>query len=299
MNETRECQQCKYFEAKESSVVKVLNNDNNDNNNNNNKNRKESNYSVESIEEEEVLDLWDEWKLLEQLLGDFEEQLDQLCRDIHKSGIIRDQRRNGLMHPKVFLGSELITWMTTLRIVDCRCEAAMFGSILLKAKVIYSVLPRKCTCSDRYSHRISRCCTAIRNCPNIHKEPIRPTISCSLLSFHWKYKCTCIATSSSSSSCCCCAKGAFFSWHNTHRSSSRIQTCSTFHRIANVLKDRTNSNYKSISTCHYHRHYHCFCSCSCHVRGTAHLDFADSSDIYRFSVCCLIIMYLFIYSFHL
>ncbi|ETO13069.1 hypothetical protein RFI_24306 [Reticulomyxa filosa] len=80
-------------EAKESKAGNAMDNNN----------KKDSNNSVESIEEEEELDFWNEWQLLRQILNNFEQQLGQLCSDVHKSVIISGQQKDGLIYQKCFL----------------------------------------------------------------------------------------------------------------------------------------------------------------------------------------------------
>ncbi|ETO24001.1 hypothetical protein RFI_13159 [Reticulomyxa filosa] len=102
--------------------------------------RKESIESVESMEDCNQ----NEYEQSEHL-NNLDKELHQLCKEIHSSGIIRDQRRNGFVHSKVFLGSELITWLTKSLIVNSRYEAAVIGSLLLKSKIVYPVIPKHVT----------------------------------------------------------------------------------------------------------------------------------------------------------
>jgi len=66
------------------------------------------------------------------------EQLILLGQDIFtRSGLIRKHHRDGMCLLRVFVGSELITWMVRSKIVSTRYEASILSSLLIKHGYIY------------------------------------------------------------------------------------------------------------------------------------------------------------------
>lgn len=72
----------------------------------------------------------------------------KLCEDIRHSGLIRTQKRSGLNYIRVFVASELVTWMVKSHIVQSRYESCILSAMLVESGFIY------CTQSNHTMHNI-------------------------------------------------------------------------------------------------------------------------------------------------
>eukprot|EP01083_Nonionella_stella_P175950 614323_1 len=213
----------------------------------------------------------------------------KLAQDIHqRSGLIRQHRRNGVCHLRVFVGSELVTWMVKSDIVSTRYEALILSSLLIDYGYVYCAHHQP-SHPHRHRHHSKRCTKTIKVLsntntihPSITVKPVQPAVKAPQTPKAPNKLLLGASSSSSGSSNASCISSSDSTPSSVVSIASSLSTISAISGTPSCGSLSHASNVSNVSSTPPLSNTDC--SCGCAREKCNDLSFHDNNDLYRFKV---------------